>query len=114
MTKWKVIYCPVSGVRPEARPGRRNIPGLESGLEDLVSSQGHLVLLGSIFSPHFADEEPEAISSRNAAPQLLSVPAKNGCLEFRLGDAKRTSLCGPDAWSPGEATRGQVLIPPVR
>uniref|UniRef100_A0A8D1WZ63 Selenocysteine-specific elongation factor n=2 Tax=Sus scrofa TaxID=9823 RepID=A0A8D1WZ63_PIG len=66
------------------------------------------------FKVHIPDEEPEAISSRNAAPQLLSVPAKNGCLEFRLGDAKRTSLCGPDAWSPGEATRGQVLIPPVR
>ena len=68
MIRWKVIYCLVSGVRPEARPGRRDIPGLESGLEELVSvPQGHHVLPGT-FSPHFAGEEPKAGSSGNVAP----------------------------------------------
>lgn len=68
MIKWKVIYCLVSGVRPEARPGRRNIPGLESGREALVSiRQGHHVLPGT-FSPQFAGEEPKAGSSGNVAP----------------------------------------------
>lgn len=37
VTKWKVIYCLVSAVRPGARPGRRNIPATGIRPEELVS-----------------------------------------------------------------------------
>lgn len=56
----------------------------------------------SASSPHFADEKPEARKQQQlVTSQPLSLPAKNGGLEFLPEDTETTNMHRQAAWRPG-------------
>lgn len=79
--KQKVIYCMWSGVRPGARPGRKNIPaaGIRRGGPG-VPSQGHHVPLGASSLPILLRRLRPENNGTRGLPALVFA-----CKEWRTG-----------------------------